>query len=301
MRIILLLLITLAMYPARGQSPFNYGKDKQVYFLGLDDPMRLGIDIIYIVDQRSEEDRGGMDENWSVTTYSFASESIEVNWAPLSKPTNFRYNFDSLTSHPDYLNGRRYELSGIQLKAYGGEGYGTFDWQEITPVNDTLSIVASMCVGHCYNQPIVYSKNVFNKGRITRIITYPHAPADSTETLLPENTDEYEAYFSSLLAYGDPDTLNYYYNAKGLLLNIGKTDQHDDTNKQIKSFKDGVGSTSYKFHQCYIGRIPMEKFLKKKLGFMPELFLIEIYQYGVFSFILREKKYYPGETVVLER
>ena len=59
----------------------------------------------------------------------------------------------------------------------------------------------------------------------------------------------------------------------------------------------------YQILSQYLGLVEMEKFISKKLRLLPELLLIEIYRYGVFSFALNpaNKKYYRTGTLVLEQ
>ncbi len=311
----LLLVLTLLIQQfALGQSPFNYGQNKKVYFISSELRNKLGIQTIYSIDQRPLNDLGGMWENWDVTVISFDSSIVSDDWSPISLDSTYKFNFDSLTDNLNFLNGTRYEFSSGQLISYGGGGYGSFDWKEITRFSDTVSIIATSCVGHCGDQPITYSKNVFNKQRqLLHTVFYPTPKPDNgidtesdTKTfddyVDTENDtitfDDYERFFISLIKDADysADTLFYKYDSNGHLLS-------DSKEKIISNslFTYSGNPPAFIFHQCYIGKIKMEKYLLQKIGYVPELVLFEIYNYGVFSFVLKDKKYYPTRTVILER
>ncbi|MBK8874324.1 MAG: hypothetical protein IPN13_10530 [Bacteroidetes bacterium] len=285
------------------QSPFDYGRSKQIYFLSGEVRDSLEIEEITYVVQLPENDRGGMGENWDVTVIQFSPESITDDWYPISMPATFKYNFDSLTSDMKFLNGSRYELSEGIAGSYGGGGYGSFDWKDIERYGDSISIIATSCVGHCGDQPVRFSKNVFNDaGMLLYSVNYPTTEGSD---MFPEEKLSLSA-INEILMEGvneenHPDTISYNYNKSGLFI---KPEEKDIQYESIKSIFVSESHFNYKeFQQCYIGKIEMEKFILKKLGILPDLLLIEIYRYGVFSFALNpaNKKYYRTSTLVLEQ
>lgn len=299
------LFLTLAFFThqfAFGQSPFNYGQNKKIYFISSELRSQLGITTIYTIDHRQQNDLGGMGENWDVSVISFDSSIVTDDWSPISLDSTYKFNFDSLEDHLDFLNGTRYEFSSGELTAYGGGGYGSFDWKEISRFSDTVSIIATSCAGHCGDQPITYSKNVFNReGQLLFTVFYPSPKSE--EAIDSESSYDVtfdESFFASLIkdAERGADTLFYRYNSNGLLLNERK-----GKNITESLFNYPFNPPSFIFHQCYIGEGKMERYFSQKIGYTPQLVLIEIYKYGVFSFALnnKDKKYYPGQTRILER
>lgn len=286
-----------------GQSPFDYGRNKQIYFLSGEARDSLGIEEITCVLQLPENDRGGMGENWDVTVIQFSPESITDDWYPISMPATFKYNFDSLTTDMKFLNGSRYELSDGMAGSYGGGGYGSFDWKDIERYGDSISIIATSCVGHCGDQPVRFSKNVFNEaGMLLYSVNYPTTEGSD---MFPEDKLSLSA-MNEILMKGvneenHPDTIFYNYNNSGLFI---KPEEKDIQIESIKSIFVSESHFNYKeFQQCYIGKIEMEKFISKKMRILPELLLVEIYRYGVFSFALNpaNKKYYRTSNLVLEQ
>lgn len=302
---LLFLLILLIQQFAFGQSPFNYGQNKKVYFISTALRNKLGIKTIYSIDQRFENDRGGMNENWDVSVISFDTNLISDQWSPISLDSTYKYRFDSLTSNLQFLNGKYYEFANNELTAYGGGGYGSFDHKDIYKYSDTVSIIVTSCVGHCGDQPMTYSKNIFNKkGQLLYTVFYPTPSKDwgidangDTTTLA-----DYERSFISLINGGhSADTLFYKYDNNDLLLNTSEIDYITNSSDVKKLFT--YPPQSYVFHQCYIGKTKMEKYFLRKIGFTPELVLIEIYKYGVFSFVFNntDKKYYQTGNFTLEQ
>ena len=113
---------------------------------------------------------------------------------------------------------------------------------------------------------------------------------------------EYELLLNSNVTEENrPDTLFFKYDARGLLLNTEKDDAIYSASEVKKLYQHPGDFSDYLFHQCYVGNIKMESFILKKLGYLPELLLIEIFKYGVFSFSLNSKtrKYYRSKEVML--
>jgi hypothetical protein len=300
---ILLLLLFQILYSV-AQSPFNYGHNREVFFISAELREELGIDEILTVDQLPEGDRGGMNENWDIWLISFDSTEISDEWYPTTLDTNFVFQMDSLRSHMHFLNGNRYEFSGDQVVSYGGGGYGSFDWREISHVSDTLSVVSKSCVGHCGDQPVRYSKNVYNrKGQLIYNVRYPDMLVEIDE----ENAGKSIANLESAIRLENeermkPDTLYYSYNRKGLLVAIGENaiKRRNLVLEEIQ--KNSRQVVESEFLQCFIGDLEMEKFLMNKIGFTPKTLLIEIYRQGVFTFTLNPSmnKYYRGSDIILE-
>lgn len=291
-----LLLILLFCNPLRvfAQSPFNYGQNRKVYFISAEMRNKLGIEHISSVQQLPEGQKGGMGENWSVNMISFDKDVVRCDWSPLSLDRNFRYNFDSLlNSEP--LNGVFYEFSEGQLIASGGTGYGSFINTEITRWSDSVSVAELSCAGHCGgSQPSEYKKMVYaESGRLLYSVTYPTPTRDDEQPV-----DE-EFLTSGIGPDRRPDTVFYKYDAKGLYTG---TNKDKESQADIKGLFHKGGFPNLKFNQCYVGKVKMETYFLEKLGYTPELVLIEIYRQGVFSFLLNPatRKYYETNSIELD-
>ena len=97
------------------QSPFSYGQNKDVYFISKALQNKLGLQTIYSVGQRHDNDAGGMGENWDVTLITFEANTISQDWYPITLDSTFKYNFDSLTNGMEVLNGTQYQFSNEKL------------------------------------------------------------------------------------------------------------------------------------------------------------------------------------------
>ena len=300
---LLFTLLFLAQISLIAQSPFDYGQNQNVYFISSQQRQQMGIENIYIIDLNDDKNTVAMWGNGSINVINFDSHTISDNWTPLELDSNLMSNLDSLFLNVRFLNGTRYEFDDFgQLISYGGGGYGSFDWKEITRFSDTLSIIETSCVGHCGQQPIKYSKNIFAKnGILTHVIKYPVLEIDfeQEDELELITIEKYENFFNQLIEISEtsPDTTYYIYDNHRLL---SMDNVQEETGNKIFSVENQYHSNV--FHQCYIGNIEMENFFLEKIGIIPSLVLIEIYQHGVFSFRLDTKsnKYYATETIILE-
>ncbi len=306
---IILFFIFIFPFSLFAQSPFNYGHNKKVYFISAEQRLQLGIDTIYEVSQSYDGDEGGMGQNWDVQLLTFDNSSITDGWYPISLDSTFQFSLDSIKTKLYFLNGSEYMLTNGQLTSYGGGGYGSFDWYDIFWPTDTASIVVKSCRGHCGDQPEQFSKNVFNKkGQLMYIVRYPTPQSDYTDEVIYSDTEWTMAQYDRLLNSGITneqvlDTTYYSYNKKGLLMKYNDEYKIDSAKNPRKLF-NGSGDWFFdKFHQCYVGNVEMEKYVKQHLSYLPELLLIEIYRYGVFSFTLNSKdqKYYRTLEIVLQQ
>jgi hypothetical protein len=328
---ILLPFLLFQSFLSWGQSPFDYGQNKKVYFISTELRTKLGINTMHYVTQHEKGEENGMGGNWSMTQYSFDSDQVVVDWHSLKKGSNFVYTLKAVIEQSRYINGTTYRLADGRLTFYGGGGYGSFENKEIRHYGDTASVGETFCAGHCGpDMNVTFSKNVFNKqGQLLYTVTYPSVQyyQDSMDNLRlrfnPERPDQDSAEIKilpfnpeldslqqfdlamKLLVSEDypPDTSYNKYNAKGKSLQFKFEEPGSDSLKILKpSSKKAPSRTSEPVNQLYIGQIKMEKYIAGKLGFLPELLLIEIYRYGVLSFNLDRKnlKYYEGETIVLE-
>jgi hypothetical protein len=262
----------------------------------------LNLQSIYLIDQLDEE--GGMGQNWDITLITFDTNSISDGWYPTSLDSSFSYHFDTIIANMLFLNGTRYSFSDGKLESYGGGGYGSFDWIDIIRFSDTIAILETSCVGHCGQQAVQYSKNVYNKkGQLIQVIRYPTPPEIDEMDDIEMTLEGYEKHINSNVSLENiPDTSYFQYDKNGLFISDGKELNLENT-KEIKLlFTDSNDLAFAGFHQIYIGTVEMEKYIAKALGYTPELILMEIDIQGVFSFTfnLSDQKYYRTNTLFIE-
>lgn len=288
------------------RTPFDYGQNRQVYFLSREKRKQVGLNNIYIIEENLKNDLGGMGELWDVSLITFDTSKVTDDWYPMrSLDENFKYNFDSIVSKMEFLNGTGYEFSNGSLINYGGGGYGSFEVKDIDRL-DTVSYITTSCAGHCSTSYVEsYSKNVFNqKGQLLYTVFYSkQSQSDSTKPELNCIMD-YELFLKGNINENNyNDTTFYKYDKEGRILKISKELSIKNSSDVEKLFGNPSDPSGYQFHQCYIGKTKMEKFIKQKLGYTPKLLLVEIYSHGVFSFTFNEldHKFYRTETIVLEK
>ena len=244
-----------------------------------------------------------MDENWDVRVIQFEDGTISDDWSPLSLDSNYQYNFEEITGNLKFLNGTYYEIADDLLTSYGGGGYGTFDWKEITRPGETISVVATSCVGHCGGiTPVNYAKNVFDtEGKLNYIVSYPEPDQNIDPDLRNSDNSKIEKFLLTGVApENQPDTIQYYYDQNKLYAGT-EVKKKISPEEIIRLFSNPVDENLL-FHQCYVNDIPMEEYFVKLAGYTPRLVLIEIYRYGVFAFMLHTNgKYYRSRDVVLEQ
>jgi hypothetical protein len=300
----LCMLMICSWLGAFSQSPFNYGHRKRICFVSAAQRDSLGMKSITSISRDGRPEPGGQ-YRWDVVIIDFDPETISCGWHPVWKDKDYVFNFDSLISEAVFLNGTQYHFRDKELEEYGGTGYGSFDWGRITRF-EQVSYVETSCVGHCGEEPSRYSKNVLDdRGRVLYRVFYPLPKSlEADEDDYPDKSTPggYEALVTSGISRENrPDTLFYKYDHKGLFL--GDSKKSVSSIKELYKLFSGPSAFSpHEIQRCYAGSIPMEEFMKAKLGYVPELLLVEIYPQGVFSFLLNKKdrKYYFRQERMLE-
>ena len=102
------------------------------------------------------------------------------------------------------------------------------------------------------DQPVNYSKNIFNKkGQLLYTISYPTPIENEEITEDVMSLNEYDKLLNSnVTAENIPDTLKYRYNDKGLLLNVNTESTLKNINEAKKFFTNSNDLATSKFHQC---------------------------------------------------
>lgn len=297
MRIRFLILLSLLSYfGLRAQSPFDYGKNKQVYFMSDSARNAFGIREIVEITRYPVGETGGMRESWDIMTWRFEERNVTCGWS-IVNDTIDKFNYDTIINHNNWINGSSYSLLDGTLTEYGGGGYGTFEYTTFTERNDSCSLSHTELTGHCgSNCWTQQRKNVIDqRGRILYTVYFqPEYPSDENEgadTLQMQERDR------------AIDTVFYQYDAYGRLVATGKGNAMPATDVRYLFGYQGYIDRKEQFHQYYIEGSTMEKYIRTRLGYIPQLLIVEISKYSAVGFIYNDanKKYYEYSTVDLER
>jgi|GEM_PF-6756493 hypothetical protein len=284
-------------------SPFDYKKNKNIYFISLYEQDTMQIGTIIQVEGLAKGETGGMGENWDVTALNLNDvKGAENNWNVYTSPKDYVYNKDSVIQNSQYINGTAFDVEGGYLTSYGGQGYGTFDWSELTRGGDTASYTTTSCAGHCAadNNSIKYAKNVFDKnGNVLYSVNYGY----SMEII---NDSSGEVHDSAITPSSQYDTIFYSYTEDGLLATQWTNTNHNKIKYPDCFLPDSTGNntgTQSAFYQNYINDTTMEAYIKEKIGYLPKAILFEIYSQGVFCYTYNkyDHKYYTATYLILER
>lgn len=120
-KILLLLTLTLVHHLLQAQSPLNYGKSRNIFFLSQRDIHRMGIEHIYSVTATPDE------SSWEFFDINFTDSSIfRNNWCQALDDGSRIPSLDSLImdSGEGYINGEFYAIKSGKIEAAGMSGRG---------------------------------------------------------------------------------------------------------------------------------------------------------------------------------
>lgn len=321
-RLAFIIFVASGSLESSAQSLFNFGKNKDIYFLSQDERKKLGIDVIYELYQGHSTD--SVMRLWNVTKTSISDDGMMVGWHQVEEPRTTKFNVDSLIAETagdydqrSYINGHAIYLEQGKMTHYGGEGYGSFDANEVIFRNDTVAFVMTTCVGHCGgNGELAIRKNVCDKnGKFTYAIQYPSL--SGMDTTLQFEWDEngtvalsyIESFLQELMALhpgDDPDTTLIHYDLVGRLSCHDTTTVANDPTLACVKKIFGVLEPQYAEEATavlyYVGNKPMEKYIKSKLRMIPSFLIIEVYKYAALAYIYDpvKKQYWHAGSVMLE-
>lgn len=304
------------------QSPFNYGQNKKVYFISDSLRRAFEIDSIVEIDQQPAKHTGGMEQYWDITIESFTDETIGYDWY-IIKDSNFVFNYDSILTKAILINGDYYDISSGNFNGNQGGGQGSFANTTVDDRNDSFSLTETDISCHlCEQPPTEYAKNVFdNDGKLIYSVLIPlddSVYSEDGNSLVPYTDYLDERYKNSGMTElqidsirrreGNRsifvnDTIFYHYDQNGHYIGEGKQVYPYPVDPKIFFGYYRPLKKQKEFHQYYIGKISMEKYLKTKLGYTPELVLFEFSRYGAISFCYdsKNKKYYQRREILLEK
>jgi hypothetical protein len=293
------------VYGAPIYSFFNYG----VGYISSQERIELGFNEVFEIYQMPKGITGGMNENWSVTKLEIDQESTSEQWAPTYRDSNFAFDFENLTDSARYLNGTTYQLQNGRITAYGGEGYGSFDYHEINPLTDDVSVRITYATGHSSDTSVgvaIWHRSkyfrpdtLFQLGRIAEVNLPEISSIDDLTTL---------KMLAAQAGY-EPDTILYHRSLFGEVTAI--TPSLHKMQKQglvlIPNIFDAwQESTEWKmdlpFYQVYFGQQKMEAVILAHYGYLPDIITLQFAHRGAFVFLLNTKRgcYIHVETLVIE-
>lgn len=276
-----------------GQSPFNYGQNREVYFISSAERKKLALNNIMEINRQE-----GL--TW-FRTWSFAPGEIAATTL-VSEDSNY-VKADTVNLPATAEDGGDYYYYVLErgaLSEYGGSGMGVHYWHRLRRYEKT-SLLETTLVGGGSLPYLAYSRNVFGKdGRLMYSVAYPDIKDTLAEMFLTDDTISlkwFDYHMKQVIGSNDyiPDTIRYTYNSSGCLTGVGT--KKIDASRPRSFFAD----SSWSSKDLYAGNKSLETHIKRKLGYLPRLILVEIYQYGVMSFYLDAgNKYRVGKPLILE-
>jgi len=279
------------------QSPFNYGQNKNVYFISNDERKKLQINSICEVYWQNE------DFTYQFKTWKFRTNEISATDLVLETNQKVKFNFDSMLAAADESRDYfHYVLKNGKLSEYGSSGRGVHDWNNVKRYED-VSIVGTTTGGGGSPLHLRYTKNIFSKtGRLQYSIHYPEVNDTLADIFLTDDTISLKWFNYHIKRVMSeeyiPDTIHYQYNSHGQLTSINK--EKIDINNPVSFFRRPLSDIETQY--VYIGKRKMDDYLKEKIGYLPRVILLAVYRYGVMSFFLDTKnEYHKGRSVILEK
>lgn len=281
MRLFLCFVFFATLNCIRSQHVLDYSRvlSDSIVFFNMDQPISIQEVVRY-----PDGETGGMHNNWSMVTYELSQEEFVSNWYPMSKDSNYVFNWDTFLEGGSPLNGSK-ALFGKdqQLISYGGFGYGSFDHTDYVRFNDTVVATITSCVGHCgnfMNRSVGYI--VYNtEGTIAYTISTPvELSIDTSDAVVNElwkNSETFE----------EADTTFYHYTNDLLYI---PQELNDLSKEGIYSYLSKSAPTHNSFFQLYINQTPMKEWLADSLGSTPPIVGFEIYHSAAIYFNYDEQQ-----------
>ncbi|MDP4826282.1 MAG: hypothetical protein NWR73_01245 [Flavobacteriales bacterium] len=164
----------------------------------------------------------------------------------------------------------------------GGGGYGAFDVFEFFPLGGDSILVEKSCAGHCNPEAEPTYDVVVRKNRL------PHQIFRNV--VLDDPNDFANSKFT---AVDYIDVIEYQFDNKNQLI--------------CERNKNGTPLMFFEFmiptekENWMVGDQTLEEVIELHFGFKPTVLLLNVYQFGTFSFVLDDEgSYYQGPSVFLE-
>jgi hypothetical protein len=161
MRALLLFCFSFSSLLVWGQQPFNYGQNREVYFISSEVRKKWGIEKVYLARQEKEEKTN------LLYSCSFTSTQVITRTYIRYDERSFRYQLDSMLQKKyDIQNTYYFHLEKGKIKAFGSEGNGVNDQHEVKRSSGS-SVVESIKAGGGVEPRLNYTRNIFStSGRL---------------------------------------------------------------------------------------------------------------------------------------
>lgn len=288
---VLLLVPTLLL--AQESSCFNYSKldAENILFIEKDSVV---FDEINIVDGYINGETGGMHNTWNLEVLSFGSQSFHSSWWPLYHDTNYIFSWETLLEEEDReLNGfELYWDTNSRASSAGGYGYGSFDYSDYWPINDSVVWVETSCRGHCGPASTVTAYlNVYRENRLalsqididTAFYSEEDEPSYSLDSVLASTTENHLVRYSANELYIPNRHIEF-------------------TAKNVISHYEASIYQQQKYYQIFVQQETLKNWLLEHYGRNPQLVIFEVYRYGAvfFYFDSNKQQYVYSALEILE-
>ena len=262
------------------QSPFDYGKTKDVYFISTKDIQNHKIDHIYTLTAEPEYGK------WDFFDIDFTKLPARFynKWSE-GKDDNSRVpSLDSLIleTADNYANASYYSFKNNRIEEAGMTGMGALCGSDYTFYKG-YSIAEEGCKygNETRQKKVVY----FPNGRVNYTVCCKTLDLDNK--VVEKKKDVFK------------DTTYYIYNTTGLVIGF-KTKKLQA--KVIPVFSNLLQQHSESYVETFINSTPFEQYIDQLIAYRPKLLLFEIYKNAVlpFKYDSISKRYVEMKDIHLE-
>ena len=269
---------------AQAQSPFNYGKTKDVYFLSRKEIHNAGIVHIYTVE--ADEQRGNWafyDIGFNQHPSSFYNRLCQSKWDSTRIPP-----LDSLiASSADFIVSSEYDVEGNKIRSRLVESFSLTDYTFYKGYAVTSNTERQI-------EGSTEAKiNYLPDGRVGTIVCCKWLDADGSLSKEGRKLGVFR------------DTTFYMYDRQNRVTGYERTDGYAPKKRKapfMPIFKNLKRMHESRYTQAYVGNIPFEQYIDHLIGYRPRLLLLEIYRNAVlpFQYDSRQRKYIECADIHLE-
>ena len=280
--IITLLLLCILIGNSVAQSPFDYGKTKNIYFISTKEIQKHKIDHIYTITASPEYGK------WDFFDIDFTdiSHRFYNKWCQGRDDSSNIPRLDSLILEAEeggnYVNASFYSFENNRIEQAGMAGMGALCYSNYTFYKG-YSIADESC-------------KYANKGTQKKIVYFPNGRVNYTVCC---KISDLENRIIGRRKDVFKDTTYYSYNSKRKVLGY-------KNKKQLAKFTP-IFSKMVRQHtdiiiQTFINQTTFESYIDQMIGYRPKLLLFEIYQNAVlpFHYDSKQKKYIEMLDIHLE-
>jgi hypothetical protein len=263
-----------------GQSPFDYGKSKEVYFFSATQITKHKIGHIFTIVKSPEQGY------WDFFDIDFTDNQRKFynKWNQFKGDSNKIPQLDSLISEAGeaygsatYYTFRQGKIDQVGQAGHGAVCYWIYKFYKGYSISDE---------GCKYSKESNAKKIVYRpKGLINYTVCCRKLDSDNKIIDYPKNVFK--------------DTTFYIYNSKGKILGF-KTKKRQANYNPI--FSNLTRQHSEENIQTFINQTPFEQYIDQLIGYRPSLVLFEIYKNAVlpFQYDAKQRRYIEMRDIHLE-